>query len=98
MIRLRSFAASAQQALVIGAFLLTAGSARVLACPVCVGAEETSVIDGTKIGILVLLGVTVAVQAAFAGFFFYLRRRAKQMADVELDSEWAQLQKASRTS
>jgi hypothetical protein len=98
MIRLRGFAASARLAVASCAALMTVGSADVLACPVCFGAEETSVIDGTKFGILVLLGVTVAVQGAFAAFFFYLRRRAKQIADVELDSEWAQLQKVSRTS
>jgi hypothetical protein len=31
------------------------------------------------------------------GFFLYLRKRAKRMADVELDSEWSELQRASRT-
>jgi hypothetical protein len=55
-------------------------------------------IDGTKIGIFVLLAITLAVQGAFAGFFFYLRRRAKQMADADLDNEWTKLQGASRTS
>ena len=49
------------------------GSSSVLACPVCFGAEETSMIDGAKLGVLVLLAVTLAVQGGFLGFFLYLR-------------------------
>jgi hypothetical protein len=64
-----------------------------VACTVCFGAEETSLIEGTKLGILLMLGVTFAVQGGFVGFFFYLRKRAKQIADVELDDEWSELQK-----
>ena len=69
-----------------------------LACPVCFGAEETSMIDGTKLGIMVMLGITFAVQGAFLGFFLYLRRRAKRMAEIDLETEWSDLQGASRTS
>jgi hypothetical protein len=61
----------------------------------CFGAEETSMIDGAKVGVLVMLGITVAVQAAFVGFFLYLRRRAKRIAEVELDTEWSELQRTS---
>ena len=78
-------------------FVATSGNAQLLACPMCFGAEETSMIDGTKIGIFVLLGITLVVQSAFAGFFFYLRRRAKRVADADLDLEWSKLQGASRT-
>jgi hypothetical protein len=74
------------------------GSASLLACPVCFGAEETSIVDGTKLGIVVMLAITLAVQAAFVGFFLYLRHRAKLNAELELDTEWSQLQGASRTS
>jgi hypothetical protein len=74
------------------------GSSDLLACPMCFGAEETSMIDGTRLGIMVMLGITFAVQGAFVGFFFYLRKRAKRIADIELDSEWSELQRASRTS
>jgi hypothetical protein len=102
MIRLRFATARqarlrfASAALVCLVFLMTAGHATVLACPMCFGAEETTMIDGTKIGIFVLLGITIAIQGAFAGFFFYLRRRAKLMADADLDNEWSKLQKVSR--
>ena len=41
-----------------------AGGARLLACPMCFGAEETSMVDGTKLGIMVLLGLTLVVQHA----------------------------------
>ena len=77
------------------------GSSSVFACPVCFGlldAQDSSMIDGTRLGILVLLAITLAVQGAFVGFFLYLRKRAKRIADVELDAEWSELQKPSRTS
>ena len=69
-----------------------------LACPACFGAAETSMIDGAKLGVLVLLAITFVVQGGFVAFFLYLRKRARRMADVELDSEWSELQKSPRTS
>ena len=81
--------------LAAAAVILGSGST-LLACPVCFGAEETSMIDGTKLGVAVMLGITLAVQGGFVGFFFYLRKRAKRMAEIELDSEWSELQRASR--
>ena len=80
------------------AFVAIVGGSSLLACPVCFGAEETSMVDGTKLGVMVMLAVTLAVQGGFVGFFFYLRKRAKRHADVELDTEWLELQRASRTS
>ena len=73
------------------------GGAELFACPVCFGAEESSLIEASKLGIFVLLGITLAVQGAFAGFFFYLRKRAKEHAELELDAEWSELQKPSGT-
>ena len=70
----------------------------VVACAMCFGAQETSMIDGAKIGVLVLLAVLLAVQGAFVAFFLYLRKRAKLNADVELDTEWSELQRSPRTS
>ena len=82
----------------ITAALMVVGSSSVFACPVCFGAEETHLIDGAKLGILVLLGITLAVQGGFLAFFLYLRRRAKQIADIDLENEWSELQGgASRT-
>jgi hypothetical protein len=68
------------------------GSTSALACTLCFGAEETSLVNGTKLGMLVLLGIIFVMQGAFAGFFFYLRRRAKRIADMDLDMEWSALQ------
>ena len=80
------------------AAVLVGGNSSVFACPVCFGAEETSMIDGARLGVLVMLGVLFAVQGAFAGFFLYLRKRAKRIAEIDLDTEWSELQGgASRT-
>jgi hypothetical protein len=76
----------------LAAAFLIGGSSSAFACPVCFGAEETSMIDGAKLGILVLLGITLAVQGAFLGFFLYLRKRARYIADIDLDTEWSELQ------
>ena len=69
-----------------------------LACTMCFGAQETSLIDGTRLGIIVMLGVTFVVQGAFVAFFIYLRKRAREIADSDLDAEWSELQRGSRTS
>jgi hypothetical protein len=73
-------------------------TAVIVACAMCFGADETGMIDGAKLGVLAMLGVLFAVQGGFVGFFLYLRKRAKCVADVELDSEWSKLQRGtSRT-
>jgi heme/copper-type cytochrome/quinol oxidase subunit 2 len=74
------------------------GGATVLACPQCFGAEESSLIDGAKLGVLVMLAITLVVQGGFLGFFLYLRKRAKRIAELDLDTEWSELQGVSRTS
>ena len=78
--------------------MLLGGSSSVLACPVCFGGAEGSLIDGAKLGVLALVAVTLAVQGAFVAFFLYLRKRAKYAADVELETEWLDLQRGSRPS
>lgn len=105
MIRLRNFhlrasryggqvVATARQAVMTLVVVLIGGSSSAFACPVCFGAEESHMIDATKLGILVLLGITLVVQGAFVGFFVYLRNRAKRIADIELDTEWSELQRS----
>ena len=42
-------------------------------------------IDGAKLGVLVMLAILFAVQGGFVAFFLYLRKRAKRSADIELD-------------
>ena len=81
------------------AFIVIGGSSSLLACPMCFdNVEETSLVNGTRLGILVMLAIVVAVQAAFAGFFFYLRKQGKRAAEAELDNEWSKLQTSPRTS
>jgi hypothetical protein len=88
----------ARQAFATVVAILIFGSSSVFACPVCFGAEETSIIDGTKLGILALLAITLVVQGGFVGFFLYLRKRAKLIADADLDNEWSELQGSPKTS
>ena len=78
--------------------LMIGGSATVLACPVCFGAEESPLIDGAKLGVIVLVVITLAVQGGFVGFFLYLRKRAKQVAELDLEAEWSDLQRGTRSS
>ena len=82
--------------LATAAAVVLGGGSTLLACPVCfgAGAEETSLISGTKLGIVVLLAITLAVQGGFLAFFLYLRKRAKRIADLELDTEWSDLQRS----
>jgi len=87
-----------RQFLTTAAAVMIGGGTSLLACPLCFGAEETPLINGAKLGVLALLGVLFAVQGAFVAFFLYLRKRARQNADVELDMEWSELQRGSRTS
>ena len=88
-----------RQVVAIALAMILGGSSTAFACPVCFGAEESSMLAGTKLGIVVLLAVTVVVQGAFVAFFLYLRRRAKYARELELDTEWSELQRgASRTS
>jgi heme/copper-type cytochrome/quinol oxidase subunit 2 len=84
--------------LILAVVMVLGGSSSAFACPVCFGAEETAMIDGAKLGVLVLLAITLAVQGGFVAFFLYLRKHAKRNADTELEAEWLELQRGSRTS
>ena len=102
MSRLRNSVASASQArlcLATVVLVMIAGGSRVFACPMCFSnVEETALVDGTRFGILAMLAIVLAVQAAFVGFFLYLRRQAKRAAEIELETEWSELQRSPRTS
>jgi hypothetical protein len=93
----RRSASGAKAAFTTAAAVMIGGGSSVLACPVCFGAEETGMIAGTKLGVVVMLAILFAVQGGFVGFFFYLRKRAKRIADIELDTEWSELQRSPRT-
>ena len=61
-----------------------------LACPVCFGQSDSPMARATNMGIFFMLGLTVSVLAAFAGFFIYLMRRAKFAAHSESSGETEQ--------
>lgn len=65
-----------------------------LACETCFGGDRGQglMIDGARIGVALLLIVTVLVQGAFLAFFLHLRRQARRAHDAEIDSEWSRLQ------
>jgi hypothetical protein len=57
--------------------LLLAAPRAALACPVCFGASDAPLAKATNLGILVMLGVVVAVLAGFATFIVTLYRRGR---------------------
>jgi hypothetical protein len=66
---------------VAAAVLLIPAAPRVaLACPVCFGNSDEPMAVATNTGVIFMLGVVVAMLAAFASFFIYLIRRANRLA------------------
>ena len=92
MTRLRSWSFGAAVAAMIG------GGTSALAAQATQLEGDTSIMDGAMVGILAMLAVTFAMQGAFAGFFFYLRKRAKRIADIDLKTEWSEVQRSPRRS
>lgn len=66
--------------LAVAAFFLGPGVA--LACPVCFGATDGPMLQGSNTGILALLVVTLAMLGAFGLFFLHLMRRAGATPDA----------------
>ena len=92
MTRLRSSSFGAAAAMMIG------GGASALAQHGARLEGDTSIMDGAMVGIVAMLVITFAMQGAFAGFFFYLRGRAKRMADIDLETELSEVQRSPRRS
>ena len=72
--------------------LLGAG-APVSACPSCFSQAQGPLVDAARLGMWLLLAVTLGLQGAFVAFFLYLRRRAARAAGQALDDEWPGLQR-----
>jgi hypothetical protein len=53
------------------------------ACPVCFGQSDAPMAQATNNGIILMLGVVVAVLSGFAAFIVYLNRRARFAATLE---------------
>lgn len=80
------------------AMLLTVAlwAAPAAACSVCYGSRDNSspLVTSARLGVFLLLAVTVVVLGGFARFFFYLRHRARLAEMDGIASEWAQLQRS----
>lgn len=66
--------------------LLLLGAAlpeRAQACAVCFGDPSSPAAKGLAMGVLVLLGVVLAVLGGFTAFFIYLARRSAAAAQSE---------------
>jgi hypothetical protein len=61
--------------------LVAAAPRDAFACAVCFGQSDSPMALGANMGIFLMLGVTGAVLAGFAGFFIYLARRARLFAE-----------------
>jgi hypothetical protein len=49
-----------------------------LACPVCFGASDAPIVDGVRMAVIALLGITTVVLGGFAAFFVYLMRQSQR--------------------
>lgn len=89
----------AATALLLSALSAALGAAPALACDVCYGAANANspLVSGARLGVFLLLGVTVAVLGGFAKFFFYLRNCARRAETDQIASEWTQFQRSSST-
>ena len=88
---------SALQAAVATLLVTLLSAAPAAACEVCFGSRAVGspLVTSARLGVFLLLGITLAVLGGFARFFFYLRQRARQAESDGIASEWAQLQRSS---
>jgi heme/copper-type cytochrome/quinol oxidase subunit 2 len=78
----------------LAVFALVAAEAPAFACPSCFSQAQGPLVDAARLGMWLLLAVTLGLQGAFAFFFLYLRRRAAKAAGQALDDEWSGLQRS----
>jgi heme/copper-type cytochrome/quinol oxidase subunit 2 len=77
----------------LAVFILLAAEAPALACPSCFSQAQGPLVDAARLGMWLLLAVTLGLQGAFVVFFLYLRRRAARAAGQALDEEWSRVQR-----
>ena len=67
------------------------------ACSVCYGRADkgSALVSSARLGVFLLLGITVAVLGAFTRFFFVLRNRALAAERDAIALEWSSLQRSS---
>jgi len=64
-----------------------------VSCPSCFGQAQGPLIDAARLGIWLLLALTLCLQGAFAAFFLYLRRKAAMTASQAPDEQWSRLRR-----
>jgi len=79
--------------IVVAALAFLASGVPAFACPSCFSGAEGPLVDAARLGMWLLLGLTVGLQGAFVAFFLYLRGRAARAAAEALDEEWSRLQR-----
>ena len=77
----------------LAVFVLLAAEAPAFACPSCFSQAQGPLVDAARLGMWLLLAVTLGLQGAFVAFFLYLRRRAAKAVGQALDEEWSGLQR-----
>lgn len=55
-------------------------------CPVCLGDPDAPMTKGISVGILLMLGILGSVFTGFAGFVFFIARRAGASPDGPVDN------------
>ncbi len=67
------------------------------ACSVCYGRADkgSALVSSARLGVFLLLGITVSVLAAFSRFFFVLRNRALAAERESIALEWSELQRST---
>lgn len=78
--------------ILVAALALLSSGAPAFACPSCFSGAEGPLVDAARLGMWLLLGLTVGLQGAFVAFFLYLRRQAARVAGEALDAEWSRVQ------
>ena len=77
----------------VAALAFLAAGVPAFACPSCFSQAEGPLVDAARLGMWLLLAVTLGLQGAFVAFFLYLRRQAARAAGQALDEEWSRLQR-----
>ena len=72
-------------ALMVAIWIVAPSAAK--ACTVCFGEAEGPMIDGARMGVFMLFGLTILVQGAFGAFFITLYRRSKGTARNEANEK-----------
>jgi hypothetical protein len=79
--------------ILLALFVLLSAETLAFACPSCFSQAQGPLVDAARLGMWLLLAVTLGLQGAFVAFFLYLRRRAAKAAGQALDKEWSGLQR-----